>query len=104
MSVLLKERAPVKRRPAHVPKHCHISEALATLDQLSRFDNLRRLQPRKLTHGLPLLERSEWRRAKSGFYELLFTASSPDLAKTISDTNRMAPTTIALSATLKAGQ
>ena len=41
---------------------------------------------------------------RSALYELLFTASFPDLAKTISDTNRMAPITMALSATLKAGQ
>ena len=54
------------------------------------------------TDSLPALMGKE-RRAKSGLYELLFTASF-DLAKTISDTSRMAPMTIALSATLKAGQ
>ena len=37
-------------------------------------------------------------------YELLFTASLPDLANTISDTSKIAPITMALSATLKAGQ
>src|ERR1035441_6133689 len=38
------------------------------------------------------------------YYELVLTASSLDLAKRISETSRMAPITMALSATLKSGQ
>src|SRR5450755_2608302 len=40
-------------------------------------------------------------RRRCGRYELLFTASPLGLAKRISDTSRIAPTTMALSATLK---
>src|SRR5271165_4519963 len=41
---------------------------------------------------------------KTRFYELLFTASLLDLANRISETSRIAPMTMALSATLKSGQ
>jgi|SRR6516162_5655710 len=42
--------------------------------------------------------------ARQLLYGLLFTASLVDLVKRISETSRMAPITIALSARLKSGQ
>jgi hypothetical protein len=49
------------------------------------------------------LTAESWR-LKADCYPLDFTASFPDLAKTISDTSKAAPITMALSATLNAGQ